>query len=168
MPKFTAYIASSVDGFISKSKTELPDWTSKEDREFFQKSLKGHDAFVMGRNTYIATDKLPRRDNTFVLTNRTKQTKKQDKITFINPESTDLKTLLSKFKRVAVLGGGQTYQYMLNNKMIDEIFLTVEPIVLGEGVRMFADKTKMVKLKLISAEKLNTKGTMLLHYRVER
>lgn len=168
MAKFTAFIVSGIDGIIATGKAKLPEWASREDQEFFKKSLRGFDAFVMGRNTYIATEGLPRRENTFVLTDQIKSTKKQVKVTFVNPQSTDLKTLLSKFKRVAVLGGGQTYQYMLDNKMIDEIFLTVEPIILGEGVRMFADKTIAVKLKLLSAKKLNAGGTMLLHYRVEQ
>jgi len=166
MPKFFAYIVSSIDGVIATNSKTLPNWASREDWEHLQKSLKSCDAFVMGKNTFMATEKLPRRNNTFVLTNRIKSIKTQGEITFINPKGKDLKQLLGKFKKVAVLGGAKTYEYMLNNKMIDEIFLTIEPIVLGRGIKIFADETKPTKLKLISTRRLNGRGTVLLHYKI--
>jgi len=50
--RYIAFVASSIDGRISLSSKHLPDWTSKEDWEFFQKSLSRIDVIGVGRHTY--------------------------------------------------------------------------------------------------------------------
>ncbi len=164
MQKFIAYVASSIDGIISNNKTALPNWTSREDWGFLQHSLKAYDAFVMGYNTFFATKKLKRRPNTYVLTSRQLPSKLPEGIHFIDPRKTNLKQVLNNFNKIAVLGGSQCYQYMLDNNMLDEIYLTIEPVIIGSGIKMFAGLGK--RLKLISIKKLNRRGTVLLHYKV--
>jgi dihydrofolate reductase len=165
-PKFVGFVASTVDGRISLTKNKLPDWTSKEEWKFFQNALKGFEAFVVGRNTYESAAKRLQRRNTYVFSSRPKGIQKRGTVTFVNPGRTNLKKLFAKYKSVAVLGGGPVYCYMAEKKLLDELYVTFEPLVFGRGREMFAGGTKTTRLQLLSAKKLNKMGTMLLHYRL--
>lgn len=162
--KFIAYIATSIDGRISVASKVLPNWTSKEDWEFFQKGLSKADAVVVGRNTYeVARERLQKR-NTFVLSSKPKTLTRRGSVTFVNPKKVDLKELFKEYKTVAVIGGGQVYQSMLDFGLLDEMYVTIEPVILGRGPQMFVGGTKNSFLKLQSIKKLNARGTILLHY----
>lgn len=164
--QYIAYAVISLDGIIASDEKCIPDWTSKEDWQFLQKSLKAHDAFVMGRNTFEATAELKRRPNTFVLTSGRFIDKPSKNVRFINPSKINLKQVLNGFRKVAILGGGKTYQYMLEEGMIDEIYITVEPVILGKGIRFISGDKGLIRLKLISHKRLNPRGTILLHYKI--
>ena len=162
--RYIAFVAASVDGRISLSSTALPDWTSKEDWQFFQKSLSRMDAVVVGRNTYqSAADRLRKR-NTFVLSSRPKTAQRRGGVTFVNPSRVNLAHLFGEYKTVAVLGGGAVYRFMLERGLLDEIFVTVEPLIFGRGKEMFTGGTRTMRLRLLSVRKLNRTGTLLLHY----
>ena len=165
-PRYIAFVAASVDGRISLSSKHPPEWTSKEDWEFFQKSLSYIDAIIVGRNTYESVAERLRKRNTFVLSRRPKTLTRRGTITFVNPEKVNLQKLLEGYKSVAVLGGGAVYQFMLENKLLDEIFITVEPLIFGRGKEMFIGGTRIKRMNLLSVKRLNRTGTLLLHYQI--
>lgn len=162
--KFIAYIAASIDGRISVAPNVLPDWTSKEDWKFFQKGLSKADAVVVGRNTYEVVPERLQKRTTFVLSSKPKTITRHGSVTFVNPKKVDLKELFKEYKTVAVVGGGQVYQAMLDLGLLDEIYLTIEPVIFGRGPQMFVGGTKNISLKLQSIKKLNARGALLLRY----
>ena len=162
--KYIAYVAASIDGRISITEKTKPDWTSPEDWKFFQKELAKADAVVVGRNTYEAAKAPLQKRNTFVLSSRPKTLIRKGKVTFLNPKSINLKELFQDYKIVAVVGGGQVYQTMLDLGLLDELYLTIEPLILGRGKNMFVGGTRNIPLVLKSIKKLNSTGTILLHY----
>lgn len=164
--RYVAFVAASVDGKISLFRKTPLRWTSREDWRFFQKSLSHFDAVVVGRNTYEASAKRLQKRNTFVLSSRPKTMTQRGMVTFVNPEKVNLPKLLKGCKSVAVLGGGAVYQFMLKNKLLDEIFVTVEPIVFGRGKEMFVGGTRTTRVSLLSVKRLNRTGTLLLHYQI--
>ena len=166
-PRYIAFVAASVDGRISLSSNHPPDWTSKEDWEFFQKSLSRIDAVVVGRTTYESVAERLRKRNTFVLSSRPKTITRRGTVTFVNPAKVHLPKLLERYKSVAVLGGGAVYQFMLEKKLLDEIFVTVEPLIFGHGKEMFVGGTRITRVHLLSAKRLNRTGTLLLHYQIK-
>lgn len=164
--RFIALVASTVDGRISLTKKSLPDWTSKEDSLFFQKSLKSFDAVVVGRNTYLSAESSLCKRNTFVLTSCPKTIERKGTVVFVNPASVNLAEIFREYKNIAVLGGGAVYCFMLENGFLDEIFVTIEPLIFGRGKEMFIGGTKTVQVKLLSMKRLNLSGTILLHYKI--
>ena len=168
--KFIAFIASSIDGRIAKSHYSGTDWTSKEDWNFFQKSLNKMDAVVVGHNTYKTVVGRLKKRNTLVLTAKIIQPKTKGMVTFFNPRKSDLRRFLQNknYKTIAVLGGAQIYDFCLRHGMIDELFVTIEPYVFTTGIPMFAgNKFKKHNFILKSVKKLNKKGTLLLKYKYE-
>lgn len=165
-PRYIAFVAASVDGRISLSSKHPPQWTSKEDWNFFQKSLACIDAVVVGRNTYQSVAERLRKRNTFVLSSCPKALTRRGTVTFVNPAKVNLSKLLGSYKSVAVVGGGTVYRFMLENKLLDEIFVTVEPLIFGRGKEMFIGGTRTARVKLLSVKRLNRTGTLLLHYQI--
>lgn len=162
--RFCVFVASSIDGRISLSNTHPPEWTSKEDWKFFQSSLARMEAVVVGRNTYNGVAERLRKRTTFVLTHRVKTSIKRGSVTFVNPSGINLREMLSSFQRVGVLGGGSVYMYMLNQGMMDDLYVTLEPLVFGRGNTMFSEGLTTTRMRLLSVRQLNTQGTLLLHY----
>jgi len=90
-------------------------------------------------------------------------------VTFVNPANVNLTSLLAKYKTVAVLGGGAVYRFMLESGLLDEIFITVEPLIFGRGKEMFVGGThRTMRMRLLSVRRLNRTGTLLLHYQINQ
>jgi dihydrofolate reductase len=169
--KIVLFAAITLDGKIAKSEQSGSDWTSKEDTEFFLSELDKCDLCVCGRNTFEAPRKKMVKRNRLVLSNKVSGLDRvDDNLTFINPLDEDLSKYISahNYKRVAVLGGGGVYAFFLMEGMVTDIYLTLEPLVFGSGVDFLAGINNMsqMDISLKSLKKLNSKGTVLFHYKV--
>ncbi|MEK7105027.1 MAG: dihydrofolate reductase, partial [Patescibacteria group bacterium] len=144
------------------------DWTSKEDWNFFQKSLTKMDVVVAGHNTYKVAEARFKRRNTIVLTSKINKLESSGSVVFFNPKKSNLEIFLQSknYKKVAILGGPKVYNFFLENKMLDELFVTIEPYVFTTGIPMFSGgKFQKYSFVLKSIKKLNKKGTILLKYK---
>jgi len=161
-----AIAAATIDGKIALDSGHFSDWTSPEDKDFLHKMLDESDVVVVGNNTYkTALEPLSKR-NCIVFTASVRTSEhKGDMLTYCNPESSDCIPLMEKYEKVAVLGGTQTYTYFLENDLLDELYLTIEPVVFGRGLNLFDTATNFdSQFKLESTKQLNEKGSVLLHY----
>lgn len=156
--------ALSADGFIAKHEKHLAtDWTSAEDKKFFTERTKKAGVVVMGSTTYETFLK-PLKDRLNVVYSRDKvyegvETTQQGPQELIN----ELEG--RGYEEVAICGGATIYTLFAGAGLIQEMYLTVEPIVFGQGVSLFKKPIEQ-KLALQSLEKLNNQGTILLHYGV--
>lgn len=157
--KCSVYIATTLDGFIARKNGAL-DWlpgsdgaASEEDYgygEFFASV----DALVMGRNTYeLARTFSPwpyQGKRVIVLSHAYPAA-----LTSIaeNAEGTSAApaTLLQQLANAGVkhvyVDGGKTIQSFLAAGLIDEITLTRIPVLIGEGIPLFAALPHDIKLK---------------------
>jgi dihydrofolate reductase len=67
-------------------------------------------------------------------------------------------------KDIVVYGGVQIAQTLTRLDLIDEYLLVTHPIILGDGRRLFEDKTQKRTLALHDVKK-NTDGAVRLHYK---
>lgn len=67
-------------------------------------------------------------------------------------------------KNITVLGSGDLVQTLIDNDLVDEYFLTVSPIVLGSGKRLFRDAAHVRTLSLVGCQATST-GSVMLTYR---
>jgi dihydrofolate reductase len=70
-------------------------------------------------------------------------------------------------KNIGVLGSGELVQTLVENDLVDEYSLTLYPIVLGSGKKLFRDADQTRKLKLIDS-KPTTTGGLVLTYQPDR
>jgi dihydrofolate reductase len=66
-------------------------------------------------------------------------------------------------KRIAVLGSGELVQTLMTNDLVDEYFLTVYPILLGAGKRLFRDNDQLRKLELVDSTTTSAGGVVLTY-----
>jgi dihydrofolate reductase len=66
-------------------------------------------------------------------------------------------------KNILIFGSPRASQSLLNEGLVDEFWLFVNPIILGKGMPLFKDVTGTTTLKLIES-KTFTCGVIALHY----
>jgi dihydrofolate reductase len=161
-----AIAAMTIDGKIARHSSELTDWTSPEDKELLTSLMDKSDVIVIGNSTYKTAEAPLSKRNCIVLTRSVPTTERRgDKLLFCNPDKVALPDLLRPFGTVALLGGTQTYTYFLQHDLLDELYLTIEPVIFGGGLSLFEGTIGgNVRLNLQSMKKLNDKGTILMHY----
>ena len=65
-----------------------------------------------------------------------------------------------------MVGGAQIATLFLRNKLIDELWLTLEPKIFGTGGNFVTEEKLDIELKLISILKANAGGTLLTKYEI--
>lgn len=166
-PKRSIILVSTLDGFIGRNTSDPVDWGSKEDKLHLRKSLDESDLCIIGRNSYEVSESILKNRKVVVMTSKVSNLIQQNEnLWFWNPESGECE-LEKEFwvQRVAVLGGSGVIQYYLQRDAIHEIYLTVEPLVFGSGVRWIdSDSLDPLTFTLIQCRVLNEQGTILLKY----
>jgi dihydrofolate reductase len=67
---------------------------------------------------------------------------------------------------LVILGSGDLIQTLLQRRLIDEFLLTIHPLVLGSGRRLFLDGGPYAKLKLVDCRPTTT-GVIIATYQPE-
>ncbi|MDP3940783.1 MAG: dihydrofolate reductase family protein [bacterium] len=170
-------MVQSVNGKITKgSSPNIYTWTSKEDQDFFFSLLQKHNLTVMGNTTYQASKgrfKLSDKRLRIILTRHPESYEAEHipgKIEFTNATPVELLASLEKrgYKQLLLVGGGEMNTLFLRENLVDEVYLSVEPLVFGAGKDVFATGDAEASLQLLSVKQLNRKGTLLLHYRLDK
>ena len=169
MKKLILYIAQSLDGFIAGPNGEI-DWlpeTPGEDYGYYD-FIKQIDTTLMGAKTYefvLSVDDFPYKEMRNIIFTRSKSLPKSEYVEFCDE---DIVRKVSQLKEgdgkgIWLIGGGQIIAPLLYADLIDEYFIAVCPVVLGQGIPLFLKGERKFNLELISAEKYAS-GLVMLHY----
>ena len=168
--------AISANGKIAEHEGQTSlDWTSKEDLRFFVEKTKEIGVLIMGRKTFETIGKPLKGRRTIVMTrekgqtgekgNRPgPQTPSEGMVEFINEQPRELLERLQKegIESVVVAGGSSIYSQFLKEGLVTEMFLTVEPVLFGDGVPL-ATGFERINLLLVESTRLG-EGSVLLHF----
>jgi dihydrofolate reductase len=124
------------------------------------------DALVMGRNTYkkvLSFGKWPYEGKrVVVLSNRKNEPKHH--VEFYQGDIVQLsQQLYDEGIKHLYIDGGITIAQFLQAKLVDEMILTIIPILLGKGIRLFNPITVDTNCQLLRSEIYST-GIVQLHY----
>lgn len=174
-------------------KTGIERYGSSEDRDFFLSGAKACDAVIMGKNTaasfkvYGLPNFVLTHDKNFLQAQKpagADGANAQDGRGFGRDGSCSRLTRASFCERVclsgepqeicaaleargikkaALLGGPSTNLQFLRAGLVDEIFLTVEPVTLGHGIRFLSEPLES-RWTLADTKVLNARGAIVLHY----
>lgn len=173
--KVTMVAVSSLNGKLTKGNDpNIYSWTSKEDSQMFFSLIEKNNLIVMGSGTYEAARsviKLKKNKLRIVLTRDPKKYLNQTIkgiLEFTNENPLKLIKRLEKrgYKKMLVVGGSRVNTLFLKSKLVDEIYLTLEPKIFGTGKNLLNDEDINVSLKLTSVKKLNKQGALSLRYKV--
>jgi dihydrofolate reductase len=158
--------AITADGFIAKDSNQLADWTSRADKKFFVKKTKEAGVILMGRKTFETIGKaLPGRRNIVYTSKPEKFSFPETETTKEAPEDLIKRLALEGEKALAICGGASIYSLFLNEGLINKLYLTVEPVLFGQGISLLNNQT-FINLKLADSQLLST-DVLLLEYDVE-
>jgi dihydrofolate reductase len=144
------HVVSSLDGFIAKKDNSV-SWLdspgsvfeagvsiSEEEAATFVKAI---DCYVLGSRTYAHALELgwPYGDTPTVVVTGREWPPARKSVEFY---SGDLKTLIDvklapRYRNIWLVGGAMLCQHFLELGLVDEIRLTIAPVLLGEGLRLF-------------------------------
>jgi dihydrofolate reductase len=177
-------MAASLDGFIARKDGRV-DWleTSDEfadgatmDPAFVAAFLKTIDCYVMGSRTYETALKFESRGfgwsygdkPIFVLTTR-QLPRTRDNVEF---HSGDLAQLVNArlrptFRSIWVAGGGMVAAECLRLGLADELYYSILPILIGDGIPFFEKLGTDIPLHLAQV-KAYTSGMVELRYEVKK
>jgi dihydrofolate reductase len=150
--RVTLHAVSSLDGFIARKDNSV-SWLegngqvyegghslSEEEIAAF---VRGIDCYVLGSRTYEHALELgwPYGDTPAVVVTGRKLPKARASVEFY---SGDLKALVNeklapRYRNIWLVGGAMLAQSFLELGLVDEIRLTIAPVLLGDGLRLFGD-----------------------------
>lgn len=166
----TLHMVSSLDGFIAKHDNTVA-WMdtpgsvyepgvsiSEEEVATFLKSI---DCYVLGSRTYEHALQLgwPYGDTPVIVvtTRKWPQASTRKSIEFYSGDLITLvdEKLAPRYRNIWLVGGAMLSQHFLEQGLVDEIRLTIAPVLLGEGLRLFdgSQKDKRWNLKNVIAYK---------------
>ncbi len=161
----SVFIATSLDGFIAREDGSL-DWLDKanelvpegEDCGFFA-FMDSIDALVMGRNTYekvLSFGQWVYGETRVVVLSRNSIVIPENLTEWVEHSA---ETPDALFERLSAGGheriyvdGGITIQQFLKAGLINDICLTVIPVILGKGIALFGELDKDVDLRHIDTK----------------
>lgn len=168
--KIIFFCVQTINAKIAHDHDELVNWSSPEDKKFFNEETKKCGVVVMGHSTHKTIGRpLPGRLNV-VMTRTPDITKNQEGLLEFTdkPPSVLLENLEQRgFAMVAVTGGAQIFSQFLEQGLVDELAITIEPKIFNRGVNIFNDFSLDVALKLLEVRKLN-EDAVLLRYTIAR
>lgn len=169
--KVILYIACSLDGYIAQTNDDLSflNLVQQEGEDYgYAQFIQSIDTVILGRKTYDWVMKqvpeFPHSDkHTYVITR-----KERPSIKNIQFYSQNLKSLIQSLreqegKDIFCDGGAEIVNELLTEKLIDEIILSIVPVLLGGGTRLFQNNRPEQLLRLVSCKNFD-KGLCQLHY----
>ncbi|MBC8516161.1 MAG: dihydrofolate reductase [Nitrosopumilus sp.] len=166
MPKIIVYIATSLDGYIAREDGNI-DWLPESTESGYDAFYKSIDTVIMGKTTYdqvLTFGEYPYKDKkSFVFT--TTNQKKNENVEFVSDVKKFVEDGFNEMgKNIWLVGGAQIIASFLKQKAVDEIMVTIIPVILGKGLLLFKNTESEIKLELIKTEKYAQ--LVDLHYRV--
>ncbi len=169
--KLCVYIACSLDGFIADKNAELDflQMVEKEGEDYgYHQFIQGVDTVILGRKTYdwiinkIGTLSYP--NIPIYVLSRTRN----EIVNNIHFYNQDIKQLVFELKNIPGKniycdGGSEIITQMLKDALIDEMIISIVPVTLGSGIRLFQTEIPLQKWNLVSSNAFET-GLVQLHY----
>ena len=170
--KVILYIATSLDGYIAQPNDDLSflSIVEQEGQDYgYADFVKTVDTVIVGRKTYDKVISMgfdfPHADKDAYIITRTPR----PSIGSVKFYTEDLKSLVDKLKsengkNIFCDGGAEIVNELLKDDLIDEFIISVIPILVGNGTKLFKDGRPEKKLELVSVKSFD-KGLTQLHYK---
>ena len=165
--KVILYMAITPNGFIAKNNDDT-SWISQQEWNSYSQIVQRAGNLVVGHRTYDILTKQPEFSELkdvqlVVVAQEDFQTLAQNHLVAHSPK--EALKLLNDFEQVVVAGGGTLNVSFVEENLIDEIFIDIEPIIFGKGIPLFRDKDFERNLKLVGQKKIS-ENEIQLHYEV--
>lgn len=177
MRKISLFIATSLDGYIAKPNDDLSflKLVEKEGEDYgYAEFTNKIDTLIIGRRTHdyvlkeIGSSHYDNGKRDVYVITRTGRPQIGRTI-FYTGKITELVNRLKsgKGKNIYCDGGAEVINELLKHNLIDELTISIVPVLLGDGTRLFKDGFPEQMLEFIEAKTFDT-GLVQLHYKIKK
>lgn len=163
MRKIKLFIAMTLDGYIATFDDSL-DWLMRVDGEGdngYGDFMTDIDTVIMGRTTYDwvmneMNGEYPYSEQTsYVYTHQQRENTKY--VTYTAEPVAELGARLKAMsgKDIWIIGGGRLICDFLEAGLVDEMILTLTPVLLGKGIRLFPEGDYESEWRRVKTETFN-------------
>lgn len=173
--KISIYVAVSLDGFIAKPDGNI-DWLTEdvsaeevENDNGYKEFLNSVDALVFGGKTYRQMRSFgdwlyPNKKCVIISRTETESDLPDVSFTTDSPQQIVESLKNEGCRHLWVMGGGEIHSLFLNTGLVDEMRIFVMPIILGEGIPLFAPPVTDTRWNLLGHRNWRS-NIVELHYR---
>lgn len=161
-------MAISVNGMIA-NENDKTSWISVEEWNSYSEAVRKAGNLIIGHRTYDILTKQPEFSEfkdvkiAAVATKPVELVDTEKHVVVSSPEEA-----LEHFKdaqEIIVAGGGILNASFLEKNLVDEIFIDLEPMILGKGIKLFNGSDFEKNLKLLGIKNIS-ENEIQLHYQV--
>lgn len=170
MRKIRLFIASSLDGYIA-DKSGNVDWLFTDQDYSYSDFFNSIDTLIMGNKTYqqiLGFGEYPYPGKEAFVFSKMLHGEQDDHVKFVGE---DLDNFINKLRQssggdIWLVGGSQIINFFLENGLLDEIILAIHPIILGEGIPLFINKSSINKKLNLKNVKTYDSGLLQVYYEI--
>jgi dihydrofolate reductase len=170
----------SLDGRISTAEDSSPNqvskggWTSAEDKEFFNSDLADAGMLIVGSRT---ANLMPNLGKPVAVVSRDPgiRTKQKGQVGVLLPKPGEILNFLENNHKTKMMlcGGAATYGLFLQHDLVDQIVMTIEPVILQVGPPLavnglFNTQARMNRFELLRVNTLGSSGAVRAVYMRKR
>jgi len=168
MRKVVLFTASSLDGFIATKGGGI-DWLFTDGDYGYKRFFNSIDTTLTGFKTYkkaLSFGEFAFSGKANYVFSRKKR-RPDHNVTFV---SRNIPAFVQKLKKekskknIWLVGGGILNSLLLNAGLIDEMIISYHPVILGNGIPLFTDKSRESEFTLVR-QKLYPSGLVQITYK---
>jgi len=168
MRKIILFIASSLDGYIAKKDGDI-DWLPDNTTSGYDDFYKSIDTVIMGKKTYdqvLTFGDYPYKDKKSYVFTRNNDYGKDENAEFVYDVDKFVKDIIisNSGTNIWLIGGAEIISTFVNLGFVDEIILSIIPVILDKGIPLFKNIQREVKLELIKTTDYD--ALVELHYKI--
>lgn len=168
MNKIKLFVASSLDGYIARTDGSV-DWLFIDNDYGYSSFYESVGVVVMGRKTYeqvLTFGDYPYRGKEGIVLSHSKAGQSDAHVRFMAGSLSDLVAELRGLsgQDIWLVGGAELTKDFLAAQLVDELILSIHPVLLGSGISLFVAQQVEQPLALVSCQPFDS-GLVQLHYR---
>lgn len=154
------YIAVTIDGFIARENGAI-DWLDPFEASGndygYREFIAGIDTVIMGRKTYeqiLTFNEFPYPDQKCYVLTRRPEAFDDHRVQFYSGSAGALMKEIRKTTGAGVwlIGGAEVAQGFLREDLIDSYIISIIPVLLGSGIRLFDDGKPEMAVKFVDGK----------------
>ncbi|MEA5566251.1 dihydrofolate reductase family protein [Anabaena sp. UHCC 0399] len=172
MRKISLFIASSLDGYIARGSGEV-DWLFTDQDYGYTEFFTQVDTLIMGHKTYqqvLSFGDYPYQEKEVFIFSRTEQGETDNQAKFV---SSDWEGFINTLRQssggnIWLVGGTQIIYFFLLKGFIDELILSIHPIILGSGRQLIVNDSSLETMLILQDVKSFDSGLLQVTYTFKR
>ncbi len=172
MRKIILFIASSLDGYIASQSGEV-DWLFTDQDYGYTEFFAKIDTVLMGSKTYqqlLGFGEYPYQSKKGFVFSKNIESEVDDNVTFVKSNWQEFINTLRQASGhdIWLVGGAQIIYYFLQHSLIDELILSIHPIILGDGIPLIVKDSNLETALELKQVKTYDSGLLQVSYDLKR